>query len=156
MSVGVVIWGGNFVYADEETHKDSAKALAPEHKTAEPPMCPTCKNVRVGPEKGRTLATMHMVCPNCKNEIGEVAVHHCDKCGKDVLTCVVCQAASADLKEATMDAKCPECKEARARPIKGKTLSMWKMKCPDCKKEPHELYILHCDKCDKDFVACPL
>lgn len=54
-------------------------------------MRPTCKEVRLSPEKGRTLAKMPMVCSGCKNEIGEVAVHRCDKCGKDVMACVMCK-----------------------------------------------------------------
>jgi len=119
-SVGLMMCAGNYVYAEEETHKHAEKALAPEHPTVEPPMCPTCKDVRVSPEKGRTLAAQVMVCPDCKNEIGELAVHHCDKCGKDVLACVMCQKAADDLKAATMEGKCPKCKEARVRAIKGR------------------------------------
>ena len=78
-SVGLMMCAGNYVYAEEETHKHAEKALAPEHPTVELPMCPTCKDVRVSPEKGRTLAAQVMVCTDCKNEIGELAVHHCDK-----------------------------------------------------------------------------
>src|SRR3989339_1650212 len=94
-SASLMMCVGSFTYAEEatqpqeETHKHSEKALAPEHPTVELPMCPTCKDVRVSPEKGRTLAAQVMVCPDCKNEIGELAVHHCDKCGKDVLACVM-------------------------------------------------------------------
>ena len=146
----------SLVYAEDTTHKHSEKALAPEHKTVEPPMCPTCKDVRASPMKGHTLAAMRMVCPGCKNEIGELAVHHCDKCGKDVLVCVMCQKAASELKAATMEGKCPKCKEVRVRPIKGKTLAKWEMKCPDCKQKTKEWNIQHCDKCDADFLACPL
>lgn len=89
--IGLMIWGGNFAYAEEETHKHREKGLSPEHETVEPPICPACKNVRVRPIKGKTLATMPMVCLDCKNEISEVAVHHCDKCGKDVMACILCQ-----------------------------------------------------------------
>lgn len=156
ISVSVMILGGNFVYAEEETHKHSEKALAPEHKTVEPPMCPTCKQVRLSPVKGKTLAAMPMVCPDCKNEIGEVAVHHCDKCGKDALACVICQSTSAELKAATMEGKCPKCKEVRVRPIKGKTLAKWEMQCPDCKKTSKEWLVEHCDKCGVDFLVCPI
>ena len=155
-SVSIMMCVSNFAYADEGTHKDSEKALAPEHPTLEPPMCPTCKDVRVSPEKGRTLAATKMVCPDCKNEISELAIHHCDKCGKDVLTCVKCQSASAELQAATMKAKCPKCQEVRVRPIKGMTLAGWQMKCPDCKKKSEERYVIHCDKCDVDFLACPI
>ena len=156
ISVSVIIWEGNFAYAQEETHKHSEKALAPKHKTVEPPMCPTCKEVRLSPVKGKTLAAMPMVCPDCKNEIGEVAVHHCDKCEKDVLACVICQSTSAELKAATMEGKCPKCKEVRVRPIKGKTLATWEMKCQDCKQKIEEWLIQHCDTCDVDFLACPI
>lgn len=155
-SASAMMWGGAFIYADEETHTHSEKALAPEHPTVELPMCPTCKDVRVSPEKGRTLAAQVMVCPDCKNEIGELAVHHCDKCGKDVLVCTMCQKASAELKAATMEGKCPKCMEVRSRPIKGKSLAVKEMKCPDCKKKSQEHLILHCDKCNIDFDACPI
>ena len=158
-SLCVMTWSGAITRADEpavEMHKHSEKALAPEHPTVEQPMCPNCKDVRVSPEKGRTLAAQVMVCPDCKNEISELAVHHCDKCGQDVLVCVMCQKAAAELKAATMEGKCPKCKEMRVRPIKGKTLAKWEMKCPDCKKKSQEWLIQHCDKCDVDFIACPI
>src|SRR5574337_570778 len=140
-SASLMMCMGAFTYAEEaaqpqaqeETHKHSEKALSPEHPTVELPMCPTCKDVRVSPEKGRTLAAQVMVCPDCKNEIAELAVHHCDKCGKDVLACVMCQKTSAELKAATMEGKCPKCKEVRVRPIKGKMWAKWEMKWADCK-----------------------
>lgn len=155
MAVSVINWIGNLAYA-EEVHKHSEKALAPAHPTAEEFVCPSCKEVRVSPEKGKTLAAMSMVCPDCKHEIGELAVHHCDKCGKDVLVCVMCQKASAEIKAETMEGKCPKCKEVRVRPIKGKTLAKWEMKCPDCKHKMQEWLIQHCDKCDVDYLACPI
>ena len=151
-----ILWGSNFAYAEEETHKHREKGLSPEHRTVEPSMCPTCKAVRLKPQKGKTLAAMSMVCPDCKNEIGEVAVHHCDKCGKDVLACVVCQSTSAELKMATMEARCPKCKEVRVRPVKGKTLAKWEMKCPDCKHKRQEWLVQHCDTCDVNFLSCPI
>lgn len=156
MAVSVMMLANNFSYAEEETHKHSEKGLAPVHPTVEPPMCPTCKNVRLSPEKGRTLAAMPMVCPDCKNEIGELAVHHCDKCGKDVMVCVVCQSAAAELQATTMEAKCPQCKEVRTRPIKGQALARKEMKCPDCKHKTQEWYIQHCDTCKTDFLSCPI
>ena len=155
-SISVTMCGGNFAYADEETHKHSEKGLAPEHKTVEPPMCPTCKDVLVRPIKGQTLAIMPMVCPDCKNDISGLAVHHCDKCGKDVIACVVCQSTSAELKAATMKERCPKCKEVRIRPIKGKTLAKWEMQCPDCKHNVQEWLVQHCDTCDVNFLACPI
>ena len=93
---------------------------------------------------------------DCKNEIGELAVHHCDKCGKDVLACVMCQKTSAELKASTMEGKCPKCKEVRVRAIKGKTFAKWEMKCPDCKHKTQEWLVQHCDKCDVEFLACPI
>ena len=53
----VTILGTNYLYAEkEETHKHLEKGLAPEHKTAEQFVCPQCKEVRVSPIKGKTLA----------------------------------------------------------------------------------------------------
>ena len=155
MVVSIMNWIGNLSYA-EEVHKHSEKAMAPAHPTAEEFVCPSCKEVRVSPEKGKTLAVMSMVCPDCKHEIGELAVHHCDTCGKDVLVCVMCQKAAAEIKAETKEGKCPKCKEVRVRPIKGKTLAKWEMNCPDCKHKMQEWRIQHCDKCDVDFLACPI
>lgn len=156
-SFSLIVSGNNYLYAEkEETHKHLEKGLAPEHKTAEPFVCPQCKEVRISPEKGRTLATTTMVCPDCKNKISEFAVHHCDVCGKDVLACALCKGTAAELQTETMKTKCPECKEVRVRPIKGQTLAKWEMKCPDCKKTSKEWLVIHCDKCGKDFLACPI
>ncbi len=156
MSVSTMAWVGNLACAEEETHKHSEKALAPEHPTVEEFVCPSCKEVRLSPEKGKTLAAKVMVCPDCKNEIGEFSVHRCDTCGKDVLACVMCKRAAAELKAATMEGKCPKCKEVRRRPVKGKALAGWEMKCPDCKKKTKEMLIQHCDECGADLLACPI
>lgn len=45
ISIGLMIWGGNFSYAEaeEDTHKHTEKGLTPEHKTVVPPICPACK-----------------------------------------------------------------------------------------------------------------
>lgn len=163
-SAGLTLGVGNSVFAQEaapqapaETHKDSEKALAPEHATIETPMCPSCKEVRVSPIKGKTLSSMMMVCPECKGETTEFAVHHCDKCGKDVLVCTLCNKAAAEGYSALMEeSKCPKCKEVRTRPVKGRTLATWDMKCPDCKKKLSAWDIQHCDKCNIDYIACPL
>ncbi|MCF6155638.1 MAG: hypothetical protein E3K36_10375 [Candidatus Brocadia sp.] len=159
--IGLMVCTNNFIYAGEEvrkqeTHKHSEKALAPVHPSVDEFVCPSCKEVRVSPEKGRTLATMKMVCPDCKNEIKEFAVHHCDKCGKDVLVCMMCQEASAKLKAATMEGKCPKCKQVRRRPVKGKALAGWEMKCPECKKKTEEWLVQHCDECGTEFLSCPI
>lgn len=155
LSFSMAFLGGNSLYA-KEAHKDLEKGLAPKHKTEEQFVCPSCKEVRVSPEKGRTLAATTMACPDCKNEISELAVHHCDVCGEDVLACVLCKVAAAELKATTVEAKCPKCGEVRASPIKGRTLAKWEMKCPDCKKKTKEWLIGHCEECDVDFLICPI
>ncbi|NUO09546.1 MAG: hypothetical protein HUU08_12860 [Candidatus Brocadia sp.] len=156
VTVSMLGFGGSFLYAVEEVHKHSEKALAPKHVVGEEFVCPSCKEVRVSPEKGRTLALMTMVCPDCNNKIGEFSVHHCDSCGTDVLVCPKCIVAAAELKAATMEGKCPKCKEVRRRPVKGKALAGWEMKCPACKKKTKEMLIEHCDECGADFLACPI
>lgn len=153
--INVMMWIANPAYAAEEKYKLSEKALAPEYPVIEQFVCPSCKEVRVSPIKGQTLASMRMVCPACKNEASELEVHHCDKCGKDVLVCPICRNTSVKLSAETM-VKCPICKEVRVRPIKGRTLTKWEMKCPVCKKTSKEWLIFHCDKCAKDFLACPI
>lgn len=153
--VSAMVCEVNFAYAGEEIYKHNEKGLASEHPAKETPICPSCKEARLSPEKGRTLATMPMVCPDCKNEISEFAVHHCDKCGKDILACVLCQKASAELKASTMISKCPRCKRVRSRLIKEKALVRWKIKCPNCKHKLQEWFIQHCNTCDVDFLACP-
>lgn len=159
----VVMWGVNFANAEEKTDigEIGEKPTKPEHEYEhiQRPECPICKEGRLGPEKGRTVAKMTMTCPDCKNEISELSVHQCDKCGKDILTCVLCEKASEGLQAATgetVEAACPTCKEVRTRPIKGKAFGKWKMKCPDCSKEPAEWLIEHCDKCGEDFLSCPV
>lgn len=155
--LSVAIFGGNYLYAQPEIHKFLEKGLAPEHKVEELFVCPQCKEVRMSPIKGRTLATMTMVCPDCKNEISEFAVHHCDVCGEDVLACVLCKRETAMLRaETMMKTECPKCKEVRVRPIKGRALAKLRMKCPDCKKKTKEWLIMHCDTCGTDFLACPI
>lgn len=158
--VCVIMWGGNLVNADEEKETDigriGEKATAPEHEYehVQRPECPSCKEVRLGPEKGRVPAKMGMFCPECKNEISELSVHKCDKCGEEALTCVLCNRASAALEAESVKAECPQCKEVRTRPIKGLSYAKMKMKCEHCNKEPEEWLIEHCDKCDKDFLLC--
>ena len=156
---------GNFAYAKEEEHKHKVphkhiEAASPSEKaTMEYPVCPYCKEVRLTPNTKRgVVSAKKMVCPHCKGEVNELAAHYCDKCGKDVMVCVLCQKASVDLKPAIMEGKCPKCKEVSIRRIKGNLLTppKTKMKCPDCKKKQEEWLIQHCDTCDIDFMACPL
>ncbi|GJQ57281.1 MAG: hypothetical protein SCALA701_00820 [Candidatus Scalindua sp.] len=99
-----------------------------------------------------------MKCPHCKDEVEELAVHHCDKCGNDVMVCVLCQKASVDLEPATMESRCPKCKRVLARRIKGTIAPpvKWEMKCPDCGKKSEKWLNQHCDTCDIDFIVCPL
>ncbi|MCC6324046.1 MAG: hypothetical protein DCC43_07420 [Candidatus Brocadia sp.] len=155
--VSIMTIAVNSVYAEDATHKHSESAIAPAHPTVEEFVCPSCKEVRVSPVKGKTLATKSMVCPDCKNEVGEFSVHNCDKCGNDVLVCGMCEKAAAELKTATMEGKCPKCKLVRRRPVKGRALlAGWEMKCPDCKKKTPEMLIQHCDECGAEFLTCPI
>lgn len=153
--VSIIAFGVNFAYPGEEIYKQSERGLASGLHAKETPICPSCKEMRLSPEKGRILATMPMVCPDCKNEISEFAVHHCEKCGKDILACVLCQKASVELKASTMISKCLRCKRVRSRFIKDTALAKWKMKCPNCKHKLQEWFIQHCNTCDVDFLACP-
>lgn len=158
VTISGVTVSGNYLYAEKkEPHKHGEKALVPKHEIEETFICPYCKEERTSPKKGRTLAVKSMVCPECKDEISEVMVHRCDVCGEEVLECVLCKGASAELQAAaTVKSICPECKEERVRPIKGRTLAKWEMKCPVCKRTSREWLVIHCDICDKDVLACPL
>lgn len=149
--------GGKHLYAQPEVHKFLEKGLAPKYKIEELFVCPQCKEVRISPIKGRTLAKMTMVCPDCKNEISEFAIHHCDICGKDVMACISCKKETAKLRAEVMkETKCPKCEEVRIRPIKGRTLVKKEMRCPDCKSVTREWLTMHCETCGKDFLACPI
>ncbi|OHB86692.1 MAG: hypothetical protein A3D13_08740 [Planctomycetes bacterium RIFCSPHIGHO2_02_FULL_40_12] len=152
----ILMWGGNLMYAAGAEHKHGENDLSTEHQIAELPMCPFCKEVRASSEKERVLAAKSMVCPDCKSEVSALEIHHCDKCGKDVLICTMCQKASASLKAETMIGKCPKCKKVLSRYVKGKVLATWKMKCRDCRMKSHEWLIQHCKTCNIDFLACPI
>lgn len=152
----IIMTADNFVYAEKDKKEHAEETTGRELSTLELPMCPTCKNVPLGPQKGKTLAPMAMSCPDCKHEITELAIHHCDKCGEDILVCEMCKAAAAKPKTETMEGKCPKCKTVRAWPIKGRTFAKWEMKCPDCKKKSQEWLIQHCDTCNVDFLSCPI
>jgi hypothetical protein len=145
--VSLMILVGNFAYAQKE-------AKGPEIPEALGfPICPTCENVVPAKRpKGKITAPVVMNCPDCKKEISEFGVYHCDMCEKEFLVCMKCLAVT---KAAT---KCPKCKNVLARQIKGKITPhvKWKMKCPDCKAKPEEWLIQHCDKCEADFLACPI
>ncbi len=107
------------------------------------PICPTCENVvHAKHTKGRVTAPVVMNCPDCKKEISEFGVYHCDKCEKDFLACIKCLG-----KYTKAETRCPECKKVLARRIKGKIEAhvKWEMRCPDCKKKPDEWLIQHCD-----------
>lgn len=66
--------------------------------------------------------------------------------------------ATAESETETTEGKCPKCELTRVRPIKGRAYHpiQWKMKCPECKKEPKEMLIVHCDECDENFLECPI
>jgi phage FluMu protein Com len=148
MFVSLMMLVGNSAYAEKEPKgPELPEALGL-------PICPTCENVVPAKHtKGRVTAPLVMNCPDCKEEIVEFGVYHCDRCEKEFLACIKCLGKYT--KAAT---RCPECKKVLARQIKGKIGAhvKWEMKCPDCKKKPDEWLIQHCDKCEVDFLACPL
>lgn len=152
----ILLLGSDLMYAGEVAHKHIENDPLLEHSTTELPMCPFCKKVHVSPEKEKALAAKNIVCPNCKSEVTALEVHHCDKCGKDVFVCAMCQKASAGLKAETMIGKCPKCKKVLSRYVKGKVLATWEIKCLDCRMKSHEWLIQHCKTCDIDFLACPI
>jgi len=163
--ISFIMMAGNFAYAKEEEHKhkvphERIKLASPSEKPVkEYPVCPYCKEERLTPNTKRgVVAAKKMKCPNCKGEVTKLAEHYCDKCGKEVMVCVLCQKASVELKPATMESKCPKCNKVLARHIKAIVESpvKWEMKCPDCGKKSEEWLIHHCDTCDIDFIACPL
>ena len=50
---------------------------------------------------------------------------------------------------------CPTCKSVPAyRPTKRRVTAPVVMSCPDCKEKIVELGVYHCDKCEKEFLAC--
>jgi hypothetical protein len=147
--VSLMMLVGNFAYAGEKQPKGPE---LPEAKALKLPVCPTCKKVPASHTKGRVTAPLVMSCPDCKEDIVEFGVYHCDKCEKEFLACIVCQGFK---KAAT---KCPKCNKVRARRIKGKIEApvKWEMKCPVCEEKPQEWLLQYCDECDADFLACPL
>ncbi|MDN3511157.1 MAG: hypothetical protein NG784_07615 [Candidatus Jettenia sp.] len=68
------------------------------------------------------------------------------------------ETATAESETETMESKCPKCELTRVRPVKGRAYHpiQWKMKCPECKKEPKEMLIVHCDECGENFLECPI
>ncbi|MEP9409819.1 MAG: hypothetical protein HRF42_00160 [Candidatus Brocadia sp.] len=147
--------GVNTAYTVGKKSSYSGKGPVSSLPAKDTPLCPSCREVRLSPVKRMALVTIPMVCPNCKNVITEIAVHRCDKCGEDILACVLCQKASDGLKASTMISKCPRCKLIRSRLITGKALAKWKMKCQNCKHKLQEWFIQHCNTCDTDFLSCP-
>ncbi len=146
--VSLIMLVGNSAYAEK-------KPKGPELPEALGlPICPTCENVVPAKHtKGRVTAPLVMNCPDCKKEISEFGVYHCDRCEKEFLACIKCLG-----KYTKAETRCPKCKEVLARQIKGLIGAhvKWEMKCPDCKKKPDEWLLQHCDKCEADFLACPL
>ncbi len=126
------------------------KALAPEPK-APILVCPNCKELRLGPKKGIALAQKVMVCEDCKTDVKEYEVHTCQACGKDVLVCPMCAKAAAEASELM----CPSCKTVRLGPKKGLELAKTVTICTECKKEIKEFEKYTCDKCQKEYLACP-
>ncbi len=147
MFVSLIMLVGNFAYAEKEPKGPEL----PESMVL--PICPTCENVVPAKRpKGKVTAPVVMNCPDCKQEMTEFGVYHCDKCEKEFITCIKCLSMQ---KAAT---KCPKCEKVSVRRIKGKieASGKWKMKCPDCKKKIKEWLHQHCDTCKADFLACPI
>ncbi|MFQ5714903.1 MAG: hypothetical protein ACE5GU_12805 [Candidatus Scalinduaceae bacterium] len=141
--VSLTMLVGNFAYAEKEPKGPEL----PETKALNLPTCPTCKSVPAyRPTKRRVTAPVAMICPDCKKEITEFGVYHCDKCEKEFLACIECRR----FKKAEARSMCPKCKKVLARRIKGKIGApvKWEMKCPECKKKPKEWLLQYCDKCD--------
>lgn len=126
------------------------KALAPEPK-APILVCPNCKEIRLGPKKGIALAQKVMVCEDCKTDVKEYEVHACEACGKDVLVCPMCAKAAAEATEL----RCPSCKTVRLGPKKGLELAKTITVCTECKRDVKEFEKYTCDKCQKEYLACP-
>jgi hypothetical protein len=153
---GTIIVGNTLSYAEKDKHEHAEEITGRTLPKLKLPLCPTCKNVPVGPQKGRVTAPMAMTCPDCKKETAEFTIHHCDSCGKDILACMMCQKESEKSQTEAKEGKCPKCKMVRAWPIKGRTFAKWEMECPECKERSHDWLVHHCDKCDADFLACPM
>lgn len=126
------------------------KALAPEPK-APILVCPNCKEIRLGPKKGLALAQKIHVCEDCKTDVKEYEVHTCQTCGKDVLVCPMCAKIHAEAAEPM----CPSCKTVRLGPKKGLELAKTITVCTECKKEIKEFEKYTCEKCQKEYIACP-
>jgi hypothetical protein len=148
--VALIMLVGNLAYA--QMAKERKGPELPEITALPMPMCPTCKNVPAKHTKGKVTAPVVMDCPDCKKEMVEFGVYHCDKCEKEFLACLMCQ------RFTKAEAKCPKCEKVLSRRIKGKVEApvKWKMKCPHCKGKPQEWLIQHCDECGVDFLVCPL
>ena len=92
--VSLITLVGNSAYAEK-------KPKGPELPEASAlPVCPTCKNVPASHTKGIVTASLIMVCPECKKEVSELRVYHCDKCKKDFLACPLCQMTSKAVTKA--------------------------------------------------------
>ncbi len=149
--VGLTMLVGNLSYAEE---KHPTGHGLPELQALNMPVCPTCKSEFATHTKGKVTAPVVMSCPDCKKETTEFGVYHCNKCEKEFLKCIKC------LMPSKATTKCPKCKEVLARYIKEEIESpaefKWEMECPDCKKKPQKWLLQHCDKCEADFLGCPL
>ncbi len=80
---------GNFAFADE---------MQPEGRelfdAQNLPTCPTCEKVPARHTAEKVIAPLEMVCPDCKKEISELKVYHCDECKKEFLACSMCEGIS--------------------------------------------------------------
>lgn len=94
--------------------------------------------------------------PVINNIIDELAVDFDRMCQKTAADNPTNKYFQAELKTATMEGKCPKCKEVRTRPVEGKTEAGWQIKCTDCTNKSKGWFIQHCGKCDVNFITCPI
>ncbi|GAX59087.1 superfamily II helicase [Candidatus Scalindua japonica] len=87
--VSLTMLVGNFAYAGEKQPEGTGPSEA-----LILPTCPTCKNASAGHTEGKAIAASVMVCPECKKELSELRVYHCDECKKEFLACPMCQGTS--------------------------------------------------------------
>lgn len=96
-SVSLTMRVGNFTYADEKQPKGAELSEALDFST-----CPTCKRAPASHAKGKVVAPLVMICPECKKETSELRVYHCDECKKEFLACPMCQGTSKVVTKAQM------------------------------------------------------
>jgi phage FluMu protein Com len=121
--------------------------------------CPTCKETVTATKKGGGVRLEKaMQCPSCKETVEELGAFECEKCGKELIACVICRQYSGFIsEEPPVEARCPNCKEMVTTTKKGGGVSLEKkMICPNCQKEVQDMDVHTCSKCGADMLLCPL